>query len=283
MADIWVQVFTDTAEDQQRLSLLARHKATAEDAIGAEILIAREPNHFNLRNDAALIYDELGQPQKAVEHFQAARRIKPDTPSTALNVASALELAGQLDEAATAYHDAIAMDGGYALAHARLATLLHRRGAIAQAIVAYREAIAISAQKATLQCELGKALLDAHRPVEAIDAFNAGLQSEADNINCLINISWLRAAHEDPAIRQPQLAIESATRAVALSTGGDLEAPALDSLAAALASDGQFDRALATARRALLLTADEGVRRAINERLLLYLRRLPFRVTATPK
>ena len=69
MADIWVQVFTDTAEDQKRLSLLARHKATAEDAVGAEILIAREPNHFNLRNDAALIYEDLRQPPKGSRAF----------------------------------------------------------------------------------------------------------------------------------------------------------------------------------------------------------------------
>jgi tetratricopeptide (TPR) repeat protein len=137
----------------------------------------------------------------------------------------------------------------------------------------------MSARKAALQCGLGKALLDALRPFEAIDAFTTALHSEPNNINCLIDISWLRSAHQDPAIRQPRLAIESATRAVALSAGGVLEAPALDSLAAALASEGQFDRAVSAARRAILLTPDNAVRQAINERLSLYERRLPFRVT----
>ena len=78
MADVWVQVLTDTDGDRKRLTQVAQHKATAEDAIGAEILVARQPNHFNLRNDAALIYEDLRQPQKALEHFEAARRLKPE-------------------------------------------------------------------------------------------------------------------------------------------------------------------------------------------------------------
>ena len=64
MADVWVQVLTDSADRRERLARLARAKATAEDAIGAEILIAREPAHFNLRNDAALIYLEMDQPDE---------------------------------------------------------------------------------------------------------------------------------------------------------------------------------------------------------------------------
>lgn len=279
MADVWVQVLTETAADGRNLTQLARRKATAEDAVGAEILIAREPAHFNLRNDAASIYLELGEPLKALAHFQAARRIKPHLASAAFNVATALELVRRFDEAAMAYRDAIAMDGQYGLAHARLAALLHRHGALDQAIVAYRDAIAVSAQKATLQCGLGKALLDAEKTVPAIDAFAAALRSEPHNIKCLIDASWLRSAHQDPEVRQPEVAIDAATRAVALSAGGDLEGPSLDALAAALASAGQFDRAAATARRAMMLTTDDDVRKAISERLSLYERRLPFRVT----
>ena len=37
---------------KRRTKVGADKKATAEDAIGAKILVAREPNHFNLRNDA---------------------------------------------------------------------------------------------------------------------------------------------------------------------------------------------------------------------------------------
>ena len=101
MADVWLQVVTDTNADRAQLSRLASQKATAEDAIGVETLIAREPDHFNLRNDAALIYQELNQPQKVLEHFQAARRLKPDQPSTAFNVATALESTGRFAEART--------------------------------------------------------------------------------------------------------------------------------------------------------------------------------------
>ena len=145
MADVWVQVFTDTAEEQKHLRRLALEKATAEDAIGAEILIARQPDHFNLRNDAALIYAELAQPQKALEHFEAARRLKPDAASTALNVGTALESLGRREDAAAAYQDALRLDPSYSLAHVRLGTMFYRQGQRDSAISEYANALTLCA------------------------------------------------------------------------------------------------------------------------------------------
>src|SRR4029453_12701829 len=48
MADVWVQARCDTETERERLTSIALRKATAEDAIGAEVLVARQPDHFNL-------------------------------------------------------------------------------------------------------------------------------------------------------------------------------------------------------------------------------------------
>src|SRR5262249_43846045 len=60
MGDVWIQVLTRSDQEQQTLTTAARRKMTEEDAIGSEVLIAREPTHVNLRNDAAMIYQALG-------------------------------------------------------------------------------------------------------------------------------------------------------------------------------------------------------------------------------
>ena len=283
MADIWVQVLTESDEDQKRLARLARQKATAEDAIGAEILIAREPGHFNLRNDAALIYMELQQPQRALEHFAAARRLKPDAASAAFNVGIALEALGRLDAALDAYREAIRIDATYVPARLRIAALRYRQGALDDAIDHYQSAVRLTPRNAGTRCELARVLVEAGRPSDAVAQYTAALGIEARSIPCLINYTWLLAAHDDAAIRSAQRAIEFGERAVDLSRGQDTEALALDALAAAYASAGRFTHAIATAERAVALAADGEQRTAMHERLALYRRGVPFRVSANPR
>ena len=77
MADMWIQVMTRSESDRQRLIADVRRKMAAEDAIGCEVLIAREPEYAALRNDAAALYMELGQPEQALTHFRAVEHMQP--------------------------------------------------------------------------------------------------------------------------------------------------------------------------------------------------------------
>ena len=97
MGDVWIQMFTRGEADRQTLMRSANRKMTVEDAVGAEVLIAREPNHVNLRNDAALIYQELGEPERALVHFTAVARLtlSPRLPQQR----GTLEALGRRDEA----------------------------------------------------------------------------------------------------------------------------------------------------------------------------------------
>ena len=66
MADVWIQVMTRSDADRNRLAPDVRRKMATEDAIGCETLIAREPEYAALRDDAAALYMELGQPEQAL-------------------------------------------------------------------------------------------------------------------------------------------------------------------------------------------------------------------------
>jgi tetratricopeptide (TPR) repeat protein len=96
MADVWIQVMTRSDADRARLVAESRRKMAIEDAIGCETLIAREPAYAALRNDAASLYLELGQPARALPHFEVVRRLQPASAAAEYNVGVALEALGRV-------------------------------------------------------------------------------------------------------------------------------------------------------------------------------------------
>ena len=277
MADVWIQVLTRTEADRRALVEAARRKMTEEDAIGAEILVAREPNYVSLRNDAALIYRELGRFDQALVHFSAVARLDPTSPAAQYNEGVTLEALGRQAEAVSRYRDALRLDPMYGPAHNALANALYRGRRLDEAIAEYRAALRSDDTLVMAHCSLARALTETSRPAEAVAEYRSGLRLAPDSVPCLINFAWLLSAHRDETIRRPAEAVQFAERAVALTDRAS--ADALDVLAAADAADGHFDAAVAVALealriadRALSATLVDGIR----ERLDLYRRRIAF-------
>ena len=276
MADVWIQMLTRDDADRRTLTDAARRKMTEEDAIGSEVLIARDPDYVNLRNDAALIYRELGRFDRALVHFSAVATLQPASPAAQFNVGVTLEALGREAEAVSRYHDAIRLDPSYAPAHNALANVLYRSRRIDEAIAEYRTALRSDNTLVTAHCSLARALIETNRPIDAIDEYRTSLTVDAESIPCLVNFAWLLAAHRDPAIRRPAEAIRLADRAVALTNRAN--ADALDVLAAGYAADGRFDEAVAAATEALQIANRTNARLAedIRARIDLYRRRTAF-------
>jgi len=277
MGDVWIQMLTRDEADRRVLAAAARRKMTEEDAIGAEVLIAREPSYVNLRNDAGLIYRELGRPDRALEHFAAVTRLEPQSPAAHYNQGVTLDTLGREAEAAAHYAEAIRLDPGYALAHNALGNMSYRAHRLEDAIAQYRAALAADASLVATRCNLAHALTETGRAAEASAAYRLALTQSPDDVACLINVAWLLSAHRDAAIRRPAEAVQFAERAVALT--GRESAAALDALAAAYASAGRFDAAVQTGTAAVGrvdATADAALAADIRARIDLYRRRLAF-------
>ncbi len=89
----------------------------------------------------------------------------------------------------------------------------------------------------------------------------------------LLDLAWLLAAAHDDALREPALAVRLGERAAALTERKD--PAALDALAAAYASTGDFKRAIDSAQAAIQLGPADV--EAIRKRLDLYRRGEPYR------
>jgi tetratricopeptide (TPR) repeat protein/mono/diheme cytochrome c family protein len=277
MGDVWIQLLTRTDDDRRKLAEAARRKMTGEDAIGAEVLVAREPNHVNLRNDAALIYRELGRPERALVHFAAIRRLEPRSAAAHYNEGVTLEMLGREKDAIARYTEAIRLDASYALARNALGNVFYRARRLAEAIVEYRAALQANPALANTHCSLARALTETNRPADAIAEYRSALTVSPDSTACLINFAWLLSAHRDPAIRRPTEAVQLAERAVALTARAD--ADALDVLAAAYASADRFDAAVQTGSEALRVLERARANGSIQEvraRLDLYRRHIAF-------
>jgi tetratricopeptide (TPR) repeat protein len=279
MADVWIQVFTRSGRERDVLTRAIGRKMVEEDAVGAEVLIAREPAHVALRNDAAMIYQELGRPDRALVHFSAAATLAPRSAAAHYNVGVALEALGRDAEAAARYKEAIALDASYAPAHFASANVLYRRRLMADAIVEYRAGLGSAPDDVLARCSLARALTEAGRPLEAVTEYESALAIQPEALPCLINFGWLLSAHRDPAVRRADLAVRIAERAADLAGRDSVEA--LDVLAAAYASAGRFDDAVRAGTRALEAAASmpaPALATDIRARLDLYRRRSPFLV-----
>jgi twitching motility protein PilT len=92
-----------------------------------------------------------------------------------------------------------------------------------------------------------------------IRQYRASLQQDADRIDVLNNLAWVLATHPDPGLRDGREAVKLAARAYSLLEGqGKHSSSVLDTLAAAYAETGRFDKALQAAGRSLEIARAEG-------------------------
>jgi tetratricopeptide (TPR) repeat protein len=159
MADVWIQVMTRSDADRVRLNGDVRRKMAEEDVVGCEALIAREPDYVDLRNDAASLYLELGQPARALTHFAVVSRLQPESAVARYNVGVALEAAGRTAEAAREYEAAIERDPAYSVAHNNLGSLRLGQGRLDEALGHFERAVASGPANAEAQNNLGAMLM----------------------------------------------------------------------------------------------------------------------------
>ncbi len=276
MGDVWIQAMTRSAADRFRLLSDVRPKMLAADAEGCEVLIARDPAHVSLRNDAALIYMALGNPARALEHFEAASRLEPRSALGRFNTGVALEALDRRAEAERAYRQALELAPTYSAAHNNLANLLLSAGFIDQARQHYVRAVEFDAANVEARRNLGAVLVASYQPEAALAQFAEALRHRPDWPPLLVSVTWLRAAYRDAAIRRPAEAVNLAQRAITLMPD---DAGTLDVLAVAYASAGRFDEAIRAAEQAAAAAARSGQTQLagqIRARLERFRQRQPF-------
>lgn len=246
--------------------------------------------HANL--GASLI--EAGRTQEAVVCFEKALALNPNQPVARLNLGLILLHAGRLDEAATHLQHAVMVDPKSAEAQRLLGYILLKQDKLEEALEHFQRAVNIRPDAAN-RLNLGNALLQGGQFLKAIENYLGVIEEEPGNVDALYslgmiyanlgksdsatryyqkalavnpghlpsinNLAWILATCRIDHLRDGAKAIKLIELALMLPKAG--KAHLMNTLAAAYAETGQYDKALQAAAQAAELA------RAQRDELLL--------------
>lgn len=196
--------------------LLSAHKTAGAKALLEEA--ARiDPRDLHVRESLGLLALEQKDYATAIREFERAVRLNPNSVSDTLRLTLAYEASGDLKKA--------------------------------------RDVLERAQQRLPASPEVQQRLADICAGLglygAAVSHYNQALKLEPNSPVTLNNLAWLYATCSDPAWRNPSAALTHALRAVQLT--GWKQPTFIDTLAAALASNGQFKHAAEAEAKAVAM------------------------------
>jgi tetratricopeptide (TPR) repeat protein len=238
-----------------------------------ELQPANAPAHYSLGYGFLQSRDF----DQAQAHFKQALALDSGYETAQYSLGLALWAGGKHDEALQSFRDAVRRWPASSEAYYNLGAALERSGQVDEAAASYTRATQLNPNYA--DANLALALIHARRGehAAAINRLKRVLESSPDSVPAQTQLAWLLATSPNTSPEDHRTALSMAEQIVARTSGQD--AGALDVLSAALAANGQFDRAAQTAERTLAALgndADPQTVAAARERLRLYRSDMPY-------
>jgi tetratricopeptide (TPR) repeat protein/serine/threonine protein kinase len=156
--------------------LMFRHKVNPVPLLSKAH--AAHPADFELAFSLGGVLKVTSKNFAQVGPYEAARALRPNNPSVWVNLGSALEDRGDVDEAVACYRQAIALDPNDGTAHYNLARILGDRGEVEQAMTHYRKAIAANPKYAEAHVNMGGVLYARGELDKAIACYEKAIESD---------------------------------------------------------------------------------------------------------
>jgi tetratricopeptide (TPR) repeat protein len=278
MGDLWIQVIPQRPADLATLSDDVERKKRAEDIAAYTKILQAEPANPIRHDQLAMLLLAAGHVDQAIAHLRESLRLHDQSAPTHYNLGIALSMQRKLEEALAEFREAIRLDPDHAEAHNNAGAMLHVAGRLGEATSLYRRAIALRPDNVDAHSNLGRLFTSIGQDRAAAEEFRKALVLRPDHPSALAGLAWVLATSSDSAVRSPWEAMGTAEQADAVT--GHADPSALDALAAACASTGEFARAVSTAERAISVASTLGnaaLADQIRGRLRLYRQRQAYR------
>jgi tetratricopeptide (TPR) repeat protein len=142
-----------------------------QQVVGVADIISHDHTEYRWGDDAGSYKVQSGS---AIVIYK--RTDTPDSITTLLNHADALEAQGKLDDAAKEYRQALAMKPDNYVAHNELGIVLGKQGLTEEALKEFRLSLAIQPNQATAHSNMGWILTETHKFPEAVEELNQALR-----------------------------------------------------------------------------------------------------------
>ena len=286
MGDLWIQVMARTEADRQILERDFAPKMLREDIAGIEKMLEIDSRDARLHADLAFCYLEAGRTAEALRHFEDAVRLEPTSAGAQYDLGAALLRERRFAEARRYFSEAVRLKPDFSEAFNDLGVISHAEGNVGDAIQWYARALKTKPANAEAAYNLGRAFVSRGETDAAIEHYRLALRLKPDDavthaaiasvlssrdvmtaivhyrralelspnlLAALVDLAWILATSEQADVRAPSEAVRLAEHASTLTGQGN--ATVLDTLAAAFAADGQLDKAVRTAERALAIAS----------------------------
>ncbi|MGB8226092.1 MAG: tetratricopeptide repeat protein, partial [Sedimentisphaerales bacterium] len=225
------------------LDKLAKQGELAQAVAYYNQFLRNNPEDWYAHYQMAKAYFLQHEYDKAIEHYSQAVQIKPDDPNILNALGGALGQQGRLDEAIVYLHEALQLDPNSAKAHYYFAQVMAKKDKIN----------------------------------EAVEHFENAIRLKPDWAEPMNELAWYLAINPKMKADNPDRALRLALQACELTNYKNPEL--LDTLAVAYAANGNFNKAVETAQKALGLCQSpeqDAVKEQIKNRLDLFKAGKPY-------
>jgi protein O-mannosyl-transferase len=263
------------------LGIVLFQKGQLDEAIAHyRTTLQMQPNFWDADYNLGTALLGKGEVDEALAHCKKAVAAEPNDPDAQVALGNALVQKGHIDEAIIHYQNALAVRPDYFIPHYSLSNVFLEKGEIDAAITHGRAAISIQPENADAQTSLAIALDEKGETAEAIQNYEKALQISPQSVPALTNLAWVLATCSDGSYRNGTKAVELAKKSDQLSGGKNTLV--LRTLAAAYAENGEFGKAIETARAAMHLARMDGghsLAAELEQEIALYQLAMPYRET----
>jgi tetratricopeptide (TPR) repeat protein len=229
--------------------------------------LALDPDNWRALHNRGVSSAQEGKFAEALDDFNRVVELNPLFAKAFANRATLFTQSGDLEVALADYQRACRLDPKLLAAEVGRGRMCHLLGRWEEALDAFNKALEINPDNPELVCSRADLLADMGRYSEALADYARTIDLDPEFAHAYRNGAWLLATCPDSRYRDGANAVRGAERA--LESGYGERHVALDTLAAAQASAGQFDEAVQTLQDALKL-APHDARSAYRMRLRMY-------------
>jgi tetratricopeptide (TPR) repeat protein len=237
--------------------------------------IRLDPRDASAFLSRGLVWHDKSDFDKALPDFNEAIRLDPQLAKAFYFRASVWLNKNEYAKALADYNETIRLDPKLGAAFCRRGDLWWVKKQYDKALADYGEAIRLDPKLAVAFSSRAGVWLDKKDFAQALADYNEVVRLDPNDAGAFESRAWLWANCPLAKLRDGTKAVESATRACEL-TSWKHPSP-IETLAAAYAEVGNFDKAVEFEQRALALEADPSAKKNFEDRLALYKDKKPYR------
>jgi tetratricopeptide (TPR) repeat protein len=220
---------------------------------------------------------QQGSYPQAEEYFRRSIQMNAGLMEAYVGLGVVLQKQNRTDEAIAQFRTALKIKPNDSELWSNLGDCLQGQGKLQDALDAYNQSLKLKPDEASTYCKLGEVAKQQGQVKLAVAQQRKALEIKSDFVPSLNNLAWILATSKDSEIRNPSEAVQFAQKACEATSSKDQNC--LDTLAAAYASAGQFDKAAETAQKAIDLAQaakDNDSVQDISKKLKLYQAKQPY-------